>query len=51
MKSFNSETQHHQTQPVHDMVEILDSEDEELQIALIESIGSSEAIVNLPDIQ
>ncbi|XP_052260282.1 G2/M phase-specific E3 ubiquitin-protein ligase-like [Dreissena polymorpha] len=33
------------------MVEILDSEDEELQIALIESIGSSEATVNLPDIQ
>ncbi|XP_052215903.1 uncharacterized protein LOC127834252 isoform X5 [Dreissena polymorpha] len=47
----HSETQHHQTQPVPDMVEILDSEDEELQIALIESLESSEAIVNLPDIQ
>ena len=45
-----SET-HHQTRPVHDVVEILDSEYEELQIALIVSIESSEAIVDLPDIQ
>lgn len=46
-----SESQHHRTQPVPDVVEILESENEELQIALIESLESSDAIVNLPDIR